>query len=310
MAQALKEIQFVLMRMPDPKARTKYLKKRLLLFRSRGSDEKGSVLFTGYYEPVLPARKEAKPPYIYPLYSVPENLLTVNLRDFGPKLPNRRLVARVEGKKVVPYHARDEIDFQGAIAGKAKPLAYLADPIEAFFFHIQGSGQVVFSDGSRLRLGYAASNGHPYRSIGKFLISEGLMDLDNMSMQAIKDFLNQRPRELKRVLSHNPSYVFFRPLKAEGGPLGCYATELTAGRSIATDRRQFPGLAPAYIIGQMPNAQGGTTPFSRFVLNQDTGGAIRGPGRLDLFFGSGPEAGELAGRMKYRGQLFFLAPKL
>lgn len=128
-------------------------------------------------------------------------------------------------------------------------------------------------------------------------------------MQGIRRFLARNPRYLERVLSHNPSYVFFRPLSAQGGPLGCYDLPLTPGRSIATDRRLFPGLALAYIQGQTPAPGGGIAPLSRFVLNQDTGGAIRGPGRLDLFYGSGNQAGELAGRMKYPGRLFFLAPR-
>jgi membrane-bound lytic murein transglycosylase A len=135
------------------------------------------------------------------------------------------------------------------------------------------------------------------------------MDAEGMSMQAIQRFLADNPRQLRRVLAHNPSYVFFRPLEAVGGPLGCYETPLTAGRSIATDRRIFPGLAACYIQGEAPAPDGGVAPLMRLVLNQDTGGAIRGPGRLDLFFGSGAAAGELAGRMKHPGRLYFLAPR-
>jgi membrane-bound lytic murein transglycosylase A len=168
---------------------------------------------------------------------------------------------------------------------------------------------VRFADGSRTRLGFAASNGRPYRGIGRVLMDEGLLTQDEMSMQAIKRVLAQRPELRRRVLGQNPSYVFFRELSPEGGPLGCFETPLTAGRSIATDRKYFPGLAPAFITGSRPGPGGKTLPLARLALNQDTGGAIRGPGRLDLYFGSGAQAGDTAGRMKHVGNMYFLALK-
>ena len=309
MMRGLVFISHALTSYPDPVARTEALKQQFDLYQSRGSDNEGRVLFTGYYEPVLHASREPVPPYVYPLYEIPTDMVEVDRSAFGEDLPPKRLVGRVQGRKLVPYHERRDIDFKGALAGKAQPLAYLADPVEAFFFHIQGSGQVVFDDGTRLRLGYAATNGQPYRSIGKLLLDQGRMEMEEMSMQGIQQYLAEHPELLEEVLSHNPSYVFFRPLEAEGGPLGCFGVPLTAGRSIATDRKIFPGLAPAFIIGQRPAPGGQVIPFSRLVLNQDTGGAIKGPGRLDLYFGSGYEAGLLAGGMKYPGELFFLAPK-
>ena len=309
MITALNQLRDILVREPDPRARTEALKRKFLLFKSIGSDGEGRVLFTGYYEPVLAARMKPEKPFVYPLYAIPTDLVKIDLRDFGIQADKRHLVARVYGDKVIPYYDREEIDFNGVLKEKAEPLAYLADPVEAFFLHIQGSGQVVFKDGSHLRLGYAGVNGHPYRSIGKLLIQKDLMSLDNMSMQAIKAFLEEKPELRREVLSHNPSYVFFRPLPPRDGPLGCFGKPLTAGRSIATDRRIFPGLAPAYIVGEIPAPGGKTAPMGRMVLNQDTGGAIRGPGRVDLYFGSGDQAGSLAGRMKYPGNLFFLAPK-
>ena len=285
------------------------LKKEFVLYRSVGSDGEGKVLYTGYYEPVMDARKSAQGSYLHPLYAVPQDLVTIDLRLFSEDLPRKRLVGRVSEQKVVPYHDREAIDYDNAIDNRAQILAYLSDPVEAFFLHIQGSGQVLFSDGTRLRLGYAGTNGRPYRSIGRYLIDQGLMEYEGMSMQGIRAFLERHPEKRRRVLSQNPSYVFFRPLSAEGGPLGCFEIPLAGGRSIATDRRIFPGLALAYISGIQPGPDGGQAPLNRFVFNQDTGGAIRGPGRLDLFYGSGKEAGELAGRMKYEGRLYFLAPK-
>ena len=309
MIKGLARLIEITVMLPDAAARTEALKAEFVLLRAAGLEGRGRVLFTGYYEPVLSGRTSAQTPYVYPLYALPQDMVFVDLSLFDPTLPKRRLVGQLKGNQVSPYPDREAIDFKGVLKDKAKALAYLADPVEAFFLHIQGSGQVVFADGQRLRLGYAATNGQPYRSIGRYLISQGLMDADNMSMQAIKEFLAQKPELLRKVLSHNPSYVFFRPLPAFGGPLGCYEIPLTPGRSIATDRSLFPGLAGAYIKGELPAAGGGVKQFARFVCNQDTGGAIKGPGRLDLYFGTGPEAGELAGRMKYQGELYFLAPK-
>lgn len=309
MAEGITRLQDVLVRYPDAAARTEALKREFYLFASVGSDGQGRVLFTGYYEPLLKGRHKPTGAFQYPLYALPDDLVWIDLRNFGADLPKKRLVGQVRQHKVVPFPDREAIDYKDAIKDSAKVLAYVDDPVDAFFLHIQGSGQVQFSDGNRLRLGYAATNGQPYRSIGKLLIKEGLMEREGMSLQAIKGFLAQNPEHLRRVLSHNPSYVFFRPLEAVGGPLGCYEVPLTAGRSIATDRRIFPGLAVGFIQGQTPTPDGRVAPFMRLVLNQDTGGAIRGPGRLDLFYGTGALAGELAGRMKYEGRLFFLAPK-
>lgn len=305
----LMRLQDILVRQPDAASRTQALKREFILLRSVGSDGQGRVLFTGYYEPILPGRKHPAGPFVHPLYAVPSDLVNIDLSLFGDDLPKRKLVGQVQGHSLRPYPDREAIDFAGAIQGKAEVLAYLEDPVEAFFLHIQGSGQVRFPDGSRVRLGYAANNGRPYRAIATPLMAEGLMTRDEMSAQNIKALLARRPDLQRRILAANPSYVFFRKLSPEGGPLGCYELPLTAGRSIATDRRFFPGLAPGFILGTRPAAGGGNAPFGRFILNQDTGGAIRGPGRLDLFYGSGTEAGLLAGRMKNLGQLFFLAPR-
>ncbi|RJX36517.1 MAG: transglycosylase [Desulfarculus sp.] len=309
MAASLERVKDLLYRLPDPSQRSQALKREFILLESVGSDGQGRVLFTGYYEPILKAQAQPQAPFTHPVYAIPSDLVYINLKDFNPELPNRRLVGQVQGRRVRPYPDRKAIDFQRALAGRAEVLGYVADPVEVFFLHIQGSGQLEFEDGRRLRVGYAASNGQPYRSIGRFLLQEGLMEPGSMSMQGIKAFLAAHPQQMQRVLSHNPSYVFFRPLAPTGGPLGCFEAPLTAGRSVALDRRLFPGLALGYVQGQMPAAGGGAAPLNRFVFNQDTGGAIRGPGRLDMFFGSGAEAGELAGRMNYPGRLFFFFPR-
>lgn len=314
----LARIRDVLARVPDPAQRAAVLRREFVLLRSLGVDGAGSVLMTGYYEPVLPGRRQPQAPYVHPLYGLPDDLVSFDLRELCrtfelgadcDNLPAKRLVAQAADHRLGRYPDRQAIDFAGAIRGKAKPLAYLDDLVEQFFLHIQGSGQVVFPDGGRVRVGYLGSNGRPYRSIGKLLIDQGLMTKDQMSMQNIKRLLRERPDLREAVLAQNPSYVFFRELPAQGGPPGALGVPITAGRSIAVDRRIFPDGAPGFISGTRPALGGASVGFSRFIVAQDTGGAIRGAGRLDLFFGSGKEAGELAGRMKHNGRLYFFLPR-
>jgi membrane-bound lytic murein transglycosylase A len=293
----------------DPAARTDRLRDEMRLMRSRGRDNHGEVLFTGYYEPLMPARKEAGEPFIHPVYALPDDLLTIDLADFGLEIDRKPLVGRVDGRRVVPYPDRDAIDFDDALTGKAGVIGYLSDLVDLFFLHVQGSGTLLFPSGEKVRAGYAGSNGRAYRSIGRLLLDEKVMTVEEMSMQAIKRWLADNPEEVRRVLAHNPSYVFFRALPTSGGPLGCYGLPVTAGRSIATDRRIFPAPVVAYIVGTMPSASGDDVSFARFAVNQDTGGAIRGPGRVDIFFGAGDQAGELAGRTKHLGRLYFLLPR-
>lgn len=306
---ALERQKDMLVSYPDPVDRTQALKQEFNLYKSRGSDGFGKVLFTGYYEPLLEARRQPDATFDQPIYGLPENLLTIDLQDFSELLPDKKLTCMVDGKRVVPYYDREDIDFDGELTGKAPILGYVDEMVEAFFLQIQGSGQLQFADGSRLRVGYAAANGHPYRSIGRLLLDEGLMQPGEMSMQGILKFLDENPQHLRRVLTHNPSYVFFRPLDTEGGPLGCYNAPVNGGRAIATDRRYFTAPAMAYIETETPTPDKEVRPASRFVVNLDTGGAIRGAGRVDLFFGTGDEAGQMAGRMKYDGRLYFLLPK-
>ena len=225
--------------------------------------------------------------------------------DVGPGT----LVGRIEGNRLVPYADREAIDFDPEVHLPARVIGYLKDPVDVFFLHVQGSGTLIFDDGTRIRAGYAASNGHRYRSIGRLLIDDGLVGRDEMSMQAIRAYLEANPEELRRVLAYNPSYVFFRPLPADGGPLGCYGVTLTAGRSIATDRRLFPAPVATWIEGTMPDGQSGERKFARFAFNQDTGGSIIGPGRVDLFIGAGGGAAEIAGRMRHGGRLYLLLPR-
>ena len=285
------------------------LQSEFLLLRSIGRDDEGEVFFTGYYEPLLDARREPSLQFKHPVYVIPDDLVTVDLRDFGLAADSSRIIGRVDKQRLVPYFDRDDIDFDVGLAAGTEVLGYVDDPVDVFFLHVQGSGTLVFPDGGRSRAGYAATNGRAYRSIGRLLIDDGLVSREEMSMQAIRAYLNEHPDDLRRVLGCNPSYVFFRPLPPAGGPLGCYGEPVTGGRSIATDRGLFPAPVMAWISATVPDLDGSDKPIARFVLNQDTGGSIRGPGRVDLFYGQGDEAGELAGRTKHLGELYFLWPK-
>lgn len=279
------------------------------VYRSSGRDPKGEVLFTGYYEPLLQGRRVAAPDYRYPIYGRPEDLLIIDLGAFAEKYKGEKIVGRVQGGGVSPYHDRREIDAAGALYGKAPVLAWVSDPVELFFLHIQGSGRVVFEDGQTLMVGYDAGNGRPYRSIGQLLIEEGRISREEMSMQRIRDYLNRHPGEIPRVLNHNPSYIFFKV--TPDGPLGSLNVQLTPGRSLALDRKIFPPSALTFVATQKPLIDGmgriaSWVECRRFMLNQDTGGAITGAGRADFFWGSGPYAEIAAGHLKHPGTLYFL----
>ena len=291
---------------------TNFLKSKYLIYRSLGKNEDGEVLFTGYYEPLLKGSLIRRQAYQYPVYGRPDDLVTVDLNRFGEKYKGERLVGRVTGKTLVPYHDRSQIEEKNALDGKAPILAWVDDPVALFFLQIQGSGKIQVDNGEFINAHYHVTNGHPYRSIGRLLIEEGTIPRENMSMQAIRAYLESHPERMHEVFNHNPSYVFF--IAADDGPLGYLNVRLTAGRSLATDRRLFPPAALAMVLTEKPVVdQSGKierwVPFSRFLLNQDTGGAIRGTGRADLFWGNGPYAEIAAGYMQHPGRFYFFILK-
>jgi peptidoglycan lytic transglycosylase A len=277
--------------------------------RSVGGPD-GAVLFTGYYEPVIDAAETPSAIYPVPILGVPDDLVEAALGAFDPRFRDERIAGRLEGRRLVPYFTRAEIE-EGRLGTWAPVLAWARDPVEAFFMEIQGSGALRFPDGREIRVGYAASNGRPYRSIGRLLIEEGKLPREAVSLQSIRAWLAAHPEERARVLRHNESYVFFHRL--DGPPLGSLGVPVTPGRSIATDPRLFPAGALAFIRTEHPRrtSDGGIEwrPLRRFVLNQDTGGAIRGPARADVFWGRGPEAELAAGLMRQSGELYFLVPR-
>jgi membrane-bound lytic murein transglycosylase A len=263
-------------------------------------------LITGYYEPVLKGSRTRKAPYLSPLFAPPDDMVVVDLAEVYPELKNLRLRGRLEGRKLVPYYSRAEWARQEDKRGGAA-LFWIDDPLDLFFMQVQGSGQVVLDDGSRLRVGYADQNGHPYRSIGKWLIDQGELDVEQASMHGIKAWAKAHPRRLQELLNANPSLVFFRELPLEGsGPPGALGVPLTPERSIAVDPRQISLGAPVYLSTTFPND---SRPLNRLMLAQDTGGAIRGVVRADFYWGSGPKAGGLAGRMRQKGAMWALMPR-
>lgn len=291
--------------------KVKQIKKEFVLFRSVGSNGSGRILFTGYYEPVLTCRLNADDVYKYPLYKRPDDIIEIDLSLFGNGFPKNRIFGRLEGKKVVPYYSREEIDQKNAFAGKDLEILWCADILDIYTLQVQGSGKVDLGDGNVISVLYDGQNGRPYRSLGKYLIDTGAIPKDKMSMQAIREYLRAHPDEIFKILNQNPSYVFFR---MDMGPsVGNIGVPLTPGRSIATDSKLFPKGAIAIIHTEKPvienNAIKEWAPFTRFVLNQDTGGAIKGPGRVDLFWGQGPEAEISAGYMQQEGELYFLMRK-
>lgn len=270
------------------------------------ADDSTHGMVTGYYEPLLKGSRTPSSRYRIPLYAPPADMLTIDLSALHPDLKNRRLRGRLEGNRVVPYLSRADIERDPSPL-RGQELAYVEDAVEAFFLHIQGSGQVELENGQRIRVGYADQNGHPFRSLGRLLIDRGELPAERASMQGIKEWARRNPARTREFLNANPSYVFFRELPRElPGPLGALGVPLTPERSIAVDPRVVPLGAPVYLATTWPNA---VDPLQRLVVAQDTGGAITGAVRVDFFWGFGDAAGSLAGRMRQSGRLWVLWPR-
>jgi membrane-bound lytic murein transglycosylase A len=276
------------------------------------------VVFTGYYEPLLRGSRRESPQFPYPLYGRPSDLVTVDLKQFYFYKDQNTLPAQIKGRvdadqRLVPYLSREDIDFKSKLAGRGLEIVWIDSLVDIFFLHIQGSGIVQLEDGSQIYVGYADQNGLPFRSMGKFLIDRQLIDRGQLSLQGMKAFLKEHPEAIPEALIANPSYIFFQINQQSA--TGTFGTRLTPGRSIATDQRIFPLGVLAYIECEKPvfdpeKRVAGWERFGRFVMNQDTGGAIRGADRVDLFTGHGELSELVAGSMKQKGQLFFLLKKL
>ena len=282
------------------------IKEKYHFFESKNSE--GRAFFTGYYEPMLDGSMTPTEELSEPLYEAPEDLIKVNLGSFLEKMSGESIVGRLEGNRLIPYDSSDEIVYGESLKDRARPIAYVNE-IELFFLQIQGSGLIRFPGGNMKRVNYAQKNGHPYRSIGQFLKEE--IPKEEMSLQSIKSYLYANPERVREIFSYNQSYTFFR--EVDEGPLGNIEVRLTPNRSVAMDSRVIPKGGLAFIETELPVVVDGQItewkPAKRFVLTQDTGGAIREHGRVDLFLGHGEAAGISAGHMKHEGRSFLIVAR-
>jgi membrane-bound lytic murein transglycosylase A len=289
----------------DEHAARRFFETAFIPYALVSSDGPDTGLITGYYEPIVEGSRTQSALHPYPIFGVPEDLIVVDLVATNPDVRNLRLRGRVEGRRLIPYFSRAEIDSRGP-AFPAPVVAWTNDPVELFFLQIQGSGQVRLQNGERLRIGFADQNGHPYRSLGRYLMERGELPLEQTSMQGIKAWATANPTKLQEALNANPSYVFFRELPSSDGPIGALGVPLTAEYSLAVDRRFVPLGAPVYLATSFPFSE---ERLERVMAAQDTGGAIRGVIRADFYWGTGPGAGALAGRMRQQGKMWLLWPR-
>ncbi len=297
---------------PPPEELNAKLRAHFQVYRIR-SEGAPPVLFTGYYEPLLQGSQKRSSRFPTPIHAKPSDMVEIDLTAFAPDLKGRRIVGRFTGKTVVPYPTRGQIRNNNNFNAVAKPIAWLKDEIDLFVLQIQGSGKVQLPDGELLSIQYSGSNGRPYRSVGRLLIDNGAIPAREMSMQAIRAYLQQHPEQLEKILDHNPRYVFFRRATGEG-PVGSLGLPLTPYRSLAVDQKLLPSAALAFMVTRLPRVgpRGDIiewAPYTGFALAQDAGSAIIGPARADFFMGAGLQAEVAASHLKCMGQLYFLVLK-
>ena len=285
----------------------KQIREQFDLYKAEGADNNGGVLFTGYYEALLEGSPTRTEKYKYPLYKPPPDLLSIKISK------NENKIYRMNSGEQVPYFTRKEIDVGGVLQGKNLELLWVSDPVELYFLHIQGSGKIKLENGTTLTVSTTQSNGYPFRNVTRYMLDSGMISGSTASYRNVKNFLRGKSEEeLYEILSYNERYIFFRLV--DGEPVGALGEPVTPGRTIATDPDAFPQGALAFIRLSKPvlDDEGNVkerVKFSRFVLNQDKGSAIKGPGRVDLFCGFGANAQSTAGSLKEKGELYFLIKK-
>ncbi|HET7885341.1 MAG TPA: MltA domain-containing protein [Bradyrhizobium sp.] len=294
----------------DAKARAFFEENFRPLQISRLGEDAGFV--TGYYEPILEGSRTQTDVYNVPVYRRPSNLFVRGFKQDSPGLPNKGQVFRKIGRrKLVPYYDRGEIE-DGAIAGRGLEICWLKDPTDLLFAQIQGSARIKLQDGSTIRINYDAHNGYPYTAVGRVLIERGIIPREQMSMQKIREWMEQNPDGAKELRRQNRAYVFFRevPLSDKDEAVGAQGVPLTPGRSIAVDNSLHVYGTLFFIEGELPIASAQSkTPFRRLMVAQDTGSAITGPARADIYYGAGSEAGRISGRFRHNMRFVMLVPK-
>jgi membrane-bound lytic murein transglycosylase A len=305
---SLEDFLDILATNPSHEELDRQIKQRYDIYQASGTsgfNPGRKMLITGYFQPVLEGSLSKTPPFLYPLYTVPHDLIRTTDGEKGGTT-----FSRLENGKKIPYWSREEIEMENKAAGYE--MVWLKDPFDAFVLHVQGSGLIRLQDGTVRGVHYAAKNGHPYHSIGKYMVETGRISLKQASLKTIREYLASHPDERSEILHHNPSFIFFDWTDTHGA-IGNLGKELTAGRSIAVDQSCFPAGGLAFLQTRKPtridNEKVSWEPLRRFVLIQDTGSAIRGAGRVDLFWGTGDKAGFEAGQMKEKGTLYFLLIK-
>jgi membrane-bound lytic murein transglycosylase A len=286
------------------------------LYESVGSDNNGKVVFSCYYQPLLPASFKKTAKFKYPLYRKPRDMVMADPSLFGHS--GDTLVGRVtKDGKLVPYFSRRDIDVRSALAGRGLEIAWLSDGFDRLALHIEGSGILRFPDGELRFAKVSTTNALPYRSVGAAIVGAGIMSKSDISYQRLQQYIQEHPEGEAWILSQNPRYTFFNlePLSEEGEPYGSMSQTLTPGRSIATDPKIIPMCSIMYFITEMPQADSegrllGIFPTSRFAMSQDTGGAIQGPGRVDIYVGHGAQAKTMATNQWSEGKLYLLLKKL
>jgi len=308
LVRSLRLFQEILGNNPSPAELDRLVRERFDIFQAAGTKGNGAqrnMLVTGYYQPVFEGSLTREAPFLHPLYALPDDLVLnrgshVNAPAYG----------RLEEGRLIPYWSREEIEKENRAAGHE--LVWLRDPFDAFLVHIQGSAIIRLQDGSRRGIHFAAKNGHPYQSIGGYLVRTGRLARHEVNMRTIRAYLAAHPKERDEIFHANPSFIFFAWTDTTN-VTGSLGTELIAGRSVAADQRCFPAGVLGFLVSRRPTvtAEGEViwAPLHRFVMVQDSGSAIKGSGRVDLFWGSGAQAGEEAGLMKEQGALFFLLAK-
>lgn len=265
-------------------------------------------LFTGYFMPLLKGSLNKTKDYTVPVYGVPSNLITAKLDQFNPEFKNKRIAGRLDGKRLVPFYTREEIN-KGALRNKAPILFWINSPMDRVFLEIEGSGVVDLVDGKRIYVGYASENGAPYTSIAAVMIKKGILTPNTASSENIKQYLVDHPKEIDHVLNQNKSFIFFSHLKSNAA-LGAQGVGLTPGYSLAIDPKWIPYGTPTWLSTSVPTKDNnGKIPFNRLMVAQDTGGAIRGTVRGDIFWGAGEEASYIANHMRDHGRYWLLLPR-